>query len=159
MIRPFADHDTEAPFRTEGNRRCLAIARVAYRLSLDFVWTRRSGNHRLPSKLNHNAMRCSHESPRITPGEILLQEYLKPMRISPNAMVRAIGVPPRAVNEVVPGKRAITPSMSIRFGAFSGPTPEFWHRLQADFEFRALAGKQKKRTATIRSATEVFKVA
>lgn len=63
MIRPFADHDTEAPFRTEENRRCSAIARVAYRLSLDFVWTRRSGNHRLPFKLNHNAMRYSHESP------------------------------------------------------------------------------------------------
>lgn len=55
----------------------------------------------------------------ITPGEILLEEYLKPMGISQNAMARAIGVAPRAINEIVHGRRSITPSMSIRFGAFS----------------------------------------
>jgi antitoxin HigA-1 len=54
----------------------------------------------------------------ITPGEILLDEYLLPMGISQNAMARAIGVPSRAINEIVLGKRAITPAMSIRFGAF-----------------------------------------
>lgn len=54
----------------------------------------------------------------ITPGEILLEEYLKPMGISQNAMARAVGVPPRAINEIVLGKRSITPAMSIRFGAF-----------------------------------------
>ena len=52
----------------------------------------------------------------ITPGEILLEEYLQPMGISQNAMGRAIGVPPRAINEIVLGRRAITPAMSIRFG-------------------------------------------
>lgn len=93
------------------------------------------------------------------PGEVLLEEYLKPMGISQNAMARAIGVPPRAVNEIVLGKRAITPSMSIRFGAFFGQTPEFWHSLQVDCDFRALAGKRKKLTAKIRPATELFKVA
>ena len=45
----------------------------------------------------------------ITPGEILLEEYLKPMGISQNAMARAIGVAPRAINEIVHGKRSITP--------------------------------------------------
>jgi len=47
----------------------------------------------------------------LTPGEILLEEYLKPMGISQNAMARALGVPPRAINEIVLGKRAITPVM------------------------------------------------
>ena len=65
--------------------------------------------------------------PPITPGEILLQEYLTPMGISQNAMSRAIGVSPRAINEIVHGKRSITPSMSIRFGAFFGQSDQFWH--------------------------------
>lgn len=98
-------------------------------------------------------------NPPITPGEILLEDYLKPMGISQNAMARAIGVPPRAVNEIVLGKRAITPSMSIRFGAFFGQTPQFWHGLQVDCDFRALAKRQKKLTAKIRPATELAKVA
>jgi len=59
--------------------------------------------------------------PTITPGEILFEEYLKPMGISQNAMARAIGVAPRAINEIVHGKRSITPQMSIRFGAFFRP--------------------------------------
>lgn len=94
-------------------------------------------------------------NPPITPGEILLEEYLKPMAISQNAMARAIGVPPRAINEIVLGRRAITPVMSIRFGAFFGQTPEFWHGLQIECDFRILAKKQKQLTAKIRRATEL----
>ena len=56
----------------------------------------------------------------ITPGEILLEEYLKPMGISQNAMARAIGVAPQTINEIVHARRSITPAMSIRFGAFFG---------------------------------------
>ncbi len=68
-------------------------------------------------------------NPPIHPGEILLEEYLQPMGISQNAMARAIGVSPRAINEIVLGKRAITPAMSIRFGAFFGQSEGFWHGL------------------------------
>jgi addiction module HigA family antidote len=82
-------------------------------------------------------------NPPITPGEILLEEYLKPMGISQNAMGRAIGVSPRAINEIVLGKRVITPLMSIRFGEFFGQSPEFWHGLQVECDFRAL-GSQKR---------------
>lgn len=91
----------------------------------------------------------------ITPGEILLEEYLTPMGISQNAMARAIGVPPRAINEIVLGKRSITPAMSIRFGAFFGQSPEFWHGLQVECDFRALAGQTKKLTAHITPAREL----
>ena len=86
----------------------------------------------------------------ITPGEILLEEYLKPMGISQNAMARAIGVPPRAVNEIVLGKRAITPSMSIRFGVFFGQSDDFWHGIQVECDFRALARQRKQLIAGIR---------
>ena len=91
----------------------------------------------------------------ITPGEILLEEYLQPMGISQNAMGRAIGVPPRAINEIVLGRRAITPSMSIRFGEFFGQSPQFWHGLQVECEFRALRSQKKKLTAKIVPAREL----
>ncbi|NJL19258.1 MAG: HigA family addiction module antidote protein [Bdellovibrionaceae bacterium] len=77
-------------------------------------------------------------SPPMTPGEILLEEYLKPMGISQNAMARAIGVAPRAINEIVLGKRSITPQMSIRFGAFFGQSDDFWHGIQVECDFRAI---------------------
>ena len=93
--------------------------------------------------------------PAITPGEILLEEYLRPLGISQNAMARAIGVPPRAVNEIVLGKRAITPAMSIRFGAFFGQSDTFWHGIQVECDFRALAKKRKELIAGIRSAKEL----
>jgi len=95
-------------------------------------------------------------NPPITPGEILLEEYLKPMGISQNAMARAIGVPPRAVNEIVLGRRSITPSMSIRFGVFFGQSENFWHGLQMECDFRALAKDRKRLTADIRPASELI---
>ncbi|MES2996957.1 MAG: HigA family addiction module antitoxin [Verrucomicrobiota bacterium] len=88
----------------------------------------------------------------ITPGEILLEEYLKPLAVSQNAMARAIGVPPRAVNEIVLGKRAITPVMSIRFGAFFGQSDEFWRGIQTECDFRALARERKALVKNIQPA-------
>ena len=94
-------------------------------------------------------------NPPITPGEILLEEYLRPMGISQNAMARAIGVAPRAINEIVLGKRAITPAMSIRFGAFFGQSEGFWHGLQVECDFRALARKRRQLIAGIRPAKKL----
>jgi addiction module HigA family antidote len=94
-------------------------------------------------------------NPPITPGEILLEEYLKPMGISQNAMARAIGVPPRAVNEIVLGRRSITPTMSIRFGLFFRQSENFWHGLQMECDFRALAKDRRRLTASIRPASEL----
>jgi len=94
-------------------------------------------------------------NPPITPGEILLEEYLKPMGISQNAMARAIGVPPRAINEIVLGHRSITPAMSIRFGAFFGQSENFWHGLQSECDFRAMAKEKKRLTEKIQPAKEL----
>jgi addiction module HigA family antidote len=94
-------------------------------------------------------------NPPVTPGEILLEEYLIPMGISQNAMARAIGVAPRAINEIIHTRRSITPTMSIRFGAFFGQSPEFWHGIQVECDFRALAKHQKKLTAHIQPATTI----
>ena len=94
-------------------------------------------------------------TPPITPGEILLEEYLKPMGISQNAMARAIGVSPRAVNEIVLGRRSITPLMSIRFGAFFGQSDQFWHGIQVECDFRKLAGDRNRLIADIQPAATV----
>ncbi len=94
--------------------------------------------------------------PPITPGEILLEEYLTPMGISQNAMARAIGVPPRAINEIVLGRRAITPTMSIRFGVFFGQSESFWHAIQVECDFRALAKKRLQLIANVRPVAELI---
>ncbi len=95
----------------------------------------------------------------ITPGEILLEEYLNPMGISQNAMARAIGVAPRAINEIVHAKRSITPAMSLRFGAFFGQSDTFWHGLQVECDFRALAKDRKKLTSSVKPATSLTSTA
>ena len=59
-------------------------------------------------------------------------------------MSRAIGVAPRAINEIVHGRRSITPAMSIRFGAFFGQSDQFWHGLQVECEFRKLARDRRR---------------
>ena len=92
-------------------------------------------------------------NPPITPGEILLEEYLIPMGISQNAMARAIGVAPRAINEIIHARRSITPAMSVRFGTFFSQSEDFWHGIQVDCDFRALAKDKKKLTAHIQPAT------
>jgi len=91
----------------------------------------------------------------VTPGEILLEEYLVPLSLSQNALGRSIGVSPRAVNEIVLGKRSITPEMSIRLGKFFGQTPEFWFRIQSNCDFRNLRKKERMLTAKVRPLSQL----
>lgn len=72
--------------------------------------------------------------PNIHPGEVLLEEFLLPMGISQNALARAIGVPPRRINEIVLGKRAISADTAIRLARYFGTSEKFWMGLQADFD-------------------------
>ncbi len=70
----------------------------------------------------------------IHPGEVLLEEFLKPMEISQNAIARAIAVPPRRINEIVHGKRSVTADTAIRLAAYFGTTEKFWTGLQANYD-------------------------
>jgi addiction module HigA family antidote len=78
------------------------------------------------------------------PGEILAHEFLAPMGISQNALARAIGVPPRRVNEIVHGKRAVTADTDLRLARYLGVSEGFFLGMQADYELmerrRAIAG-------------------
>ncbi|MBI5178584.1 MAG: HigA family addiction module antidote protein [Nitrospinae bacterium] len=72
----------------------------------------------------------------VTPGEILLEEFLIPMGISQNALARAIGVHARRINEIVLGRRGITGDTALRLGRYFGMEPEFWMNLQASYDLR-----------------------
>lgn len=72
--------------------------------------------------------------PNPHPGEILLEEFLNPMTISQNALARAVGVPPRRINEIVLGKRAITADTDLRLARYFGMSEGFFLGLQADYD-------------------------
>lgn len=72
----------------------------------------------------------------IPPGEILLEEFMRPLDLSINALARAIDVPPNRVSEIVNGKRAITADTALRLGKYFGVSPELWLDLQSDYDLR-----------------------
>jgi len=75
--------------------------------------------------------------PNLHPGEILLEEFLKPMMLSHTALARAVGVLPRRINEIVLGKRAITADTDLRLGRYFGLSEGFFLRLQAAHDLMA----------------------
>jgi addiction module HigA family antidote len=70
----------------------------------------------------------------IHPGEILLEEFLKPMNISQYRLSRDISVDPRRINEIVHGERAITADTSLRLGRYFGTSARFWINLQSHYD-------------------------
>lgn len=72
----------------------------------------------------------------IHPGEILLEEFMKPMGISINRLARDVVVPPGRISAIVNGKRAITADTALRLGKYFGVSPEVWMGLQADYDLR-----------------------
>jgi addiction module HigA family antidote len=72
--------------------------------------------------------------PPIHPGEILLDEFLKPMGISQYRLAKNTSVPPRRINEIVHGKRSITADTALRLGRFFNMSPQFWLNLQTRYD-------------------------
>ena len=70
----------------------------------------------------------------ITPGEILAEEFLKPLGISQYRLARDIGVPPRRINEIVKGQRTITADTALRLGRYFRMAPQFWLNLQTHYD-------------------------
>jgi antitoxin HigA-1 len=77
-------------------------------------------------------MKSAHEA--IHPGEILLEEFLVPLGISQYRLAQAIGVPPRRINEIVHGKRAISPDTALRLSRALGTSDRFWINLQTRYD-------------------------
>ncbi len=72
--------------------------------------------------------------PPIHPGEILFEEFLKPMEISQNQLGKKLGVSPRRINEIVHGKRSVTADTALRLSTFFGNSASFWLGLQMDYD-------------------------
>jgi antitoxin HigA-1 len=72
--------------------------------------------------------------PPVTPGEILLEDFLKPMGLSQYRLAKEIGVPQRRIGEIVAGKRAITVDTGLRLARFFGMNDRFWVGLQTDYD-------------------------
>jgi addiction module HigA family antidote len=70
----------------------------------------------------------------VHPGEVLLEEFIKPMGLSQNQLALQIGVPPRRINEIVLGKRRITADTALRLSRCLGMTAQFWLGLQNDYD-------------------------
>ena len=70
----------------------------------------------------------------IHPGEVLLEEFIKPMNLSQNRLAIDIGVDARRINEIVLGKRAITADTALRLSRFFGNSPQFWMGLQTQYD-------------------------
>jgi addiction module HigA family antidote len=90
----------------------------------------------------------------IHPGEILFEEFLLPMDISQNQLARDIGVPPRRINEIVHGKRAITADTDLRFARALGTSEGFWLGLQADYDMEARKSIIAKQLKLIHKLTD-----
>jgi addiction module HigA family antidote len=93
--------------------------------------------------------------PPIHPGEILIEEFLKPMGLSQYRLAKDISVPPRRINEIVHGKRSITADTALRLGRFFGISPQFWLNLQTRFDLEVtedlLAERLDKEVQVFRS--------
>ncbi len=72
----------------------------------------------------------------IPPGEILLEEFLKPLGISQNKLARDIDVPPARINDIVHGRRAVTADTALRLGRYLGTSADLWLGLQVEYDLR-----------------------
>ena len=81
----------------------------------------------------------------VHPGEILQEEFLKPLGLSQYRLAKGISVPPRRINEIVLGKRAITADTALRLARYYGTSEQFWTGLQADYDLEEAKNKLGKR--------------
>jgi antitoxin HigA-1 len=107
-----------ASSRTQGNK------------TADLAERQATSRRRRAAKENEPALSS------ISPGEILLEEFLVPLGVSQNGLARAIEVPPARINDIVHNRRAITADSAVRLGIYFGTSVEFWINLQAQYDAR-----------------------
>lgn len=81
----------------------------------------------------------------ITPGEILEEDFLKPMGLTQYRLAKDIGVPPRRINEIVKGERAITADTALRLGRYFGMSAQFWLNLQSHYDLEVAQDRLGRR--------------
>jgi antitoxin HigA-1 len=81
----------------------------------------------------------SKKLPPIHPGEILLEEFLKPLEMNPHQLAMALRVPPNRIAQIIQDERAITADTALRLSRYFGVNPQFWLNLQSTYDLRAAA--------------------
>lgn len=79
--------------------------------------------------------------PPVHPGEVLLEEFLKPMQLGQNRLALAVGVPARRIHETVLGKRSVSADTALRLARFFGNSAQFWLGLQADYDLNVASDR------------------
>ena len=79
----------------------------------------------------------------VHPGDILLEDFMKPLNLSQNRLAREIGVPPRRINEIIHGKRAVTADTAMRLSRFFGTSAQVWMNLQAESELDCVIYRER----------------
>ena len=97
--------------------------------------------------------------PPVHPGEILMEEFLKPMGLSQNRLANDIGVPPRRINEIVQAKRRITADTALRLARYFGMSPQFWLGLQMDYDLDVEEDRLSARLEEVKSYSEIHEPA
>lgn len=87
--------------------------------------------------------------PPIHPGEVLMEDFIEEFGITQNKLAVSIGVPPRRINEIVHGKRAITADTALRLGRYFGVDPQFWLNLQTRYELEVAQDRVADQVAAI----------
>lgn len=87
--------------------------------------------------------------PPIHPGEVLMEDFIEGFGITQNRLAVSIGVPPRRINEIVHGKRAITADTALRLGRYFGVSPQFWLNLQTKYELELAEDRVSEQIAAI----------
>ena len=85
----------------------------------------------------------------VHPGEVLMEDFIEGFGITQNKLAVSIGVPPRRINEIVHGKRAITADTALRLGRYFGIDPQFWLNLQAHYELELARDRVSDQIAAI----------
>lgn len=76
--------------------------------------------------------------PLVTPGAILLKEFMEPLGLTPYRVAKDIGATPTAIGQIVNGVRSITPDMALRLSSYLGTTPQFWLNAQSHYDLRKI---------------------
>ncbi len=95
--------------------------------------------------------------PPVHPGEILMEEFLKPMGLSQNRLANDMDVPPRRINEIVLGKRRVTADTALRLARYFAMSPQFWLGLQMDYDLDMETDRLAPRLSTVKTYSGEFK--
>jgi addiction module HigA family antidote len=92
----------------------------------------------------------------ITPGEILLEEFLLPSKVNQSTLASRIGVPANRISQIIHGKREISPDTALRLGKFFGIEPEFWLNLQMHYDLKQAKKAINRQVAAINTISDDY---